>query len=97
LAEGFDVMNLVGEDSIGIGTDFTQGYGPDFFPYITADKGSARALTKFGEIRMPAGFARIEEFPNLTAALERRRWPEARIRKFPGLNWLRLFREVWRN
>jgi membrane dipeptidase len=89
------VINLVGEDNVGIGTDFTQGYEAEFFRYITEDKGHARQLTRFGEIRMAKGFARIEEFPNLTAALERRRWPEPRIRKLLGGNWLRLLKDVW--
>jgi membrane dipeptidase len=91
------VMNLIGEDSVAIGTDFTQGYGPDFFRYLTKDKGHARSLATFGEIRMPTGFARIEDFPNLTVTLERRRWSESRIRKVLGLNWLRVLKEVWRN
>lgn len=43
-------MNIVGEDAIGIGTDFTQGHGQDFFEYLTHDKGYARRLTNFGKI-----------------------------------------------
>jgi membrane dipeptidase len=89
------VINLVGEDNVGVGTDFTQGHDAEFFRYITEDKGHARQLTRFGEIRIAKGFARIEEFPNLTAALERRRWPEARIRKLLGGNWIRLLKQVW--
>ena len=42
------VYNIVGEDAIGIGTDFTQGHGEDFFEYLTHDKGYARRLTRFG-------------------------------------------------
>lgn len=89
------VIGIVGEDHVGIGTDFTQGHGDAFMRYITQDKGYARALTEFGEIVMPDGFRRIEDFPNLTAALERRRWPEPRIRKVLGENWVRLLAEVW--
>jgi membrane dipeptidase len=33
--------------------------------------------------------------PNLTAAMERRGWKEARIRKVMGENWVRLLEEVW--
>jgi membrane dipeptidase len=85
----------VGEDQVGIGTDFTQGYGDEFFRYITHDKGHGRKLTEFGAVTMPQGFQRIEDFPNLTAALERHRWPETRIRKVMGENWLRFLAEVW--
>jgi len=89
------VIGLVGEDNVGIGTDFTQDYGEEFYRYITMDKGYARSLTEFGEIKMPAGFERIENFPNLTSALERRKWPAARIEKVLGRNWLRVLRDVW--
>ena len=78
------VIDLVGEGHVGIGTDFTEGYGPDFFHYIVKDKGHARTLTEFGEIKLLEGFARIVDFPNLTAAMERRGWLESRIAKIMG-------------
>jgi membrane dipeptidase len=89
------VLNIVGEDQVGVGTDFTQDHGEDFFRYITEDKGYARPLTKFGEIVMPEGFRRIEDFPNLTRAMERRGWPEGRIAKIMGENWIALLKSVW--
>jgi membrane dipeptidase len=45
---------------------------------------------------MPKGLERLSDFPNLTAAMQRRGWTPSRIRKVLGGNWLRLFREVWR-
>lgn len=87
---------IAGEDQVGIGTDFTQGYGRDFFEWITHDKGYARKLTDFGEVINPEGIRTIGEMPNLTAAMERRGWGEARIRKVMGENWVRLLDEVWR-
>jgi membrane dipeptidase len=89
------VLNLVGESQVGIGTDFTQGWGPEFFDWITRDKGRARKLTEFGEILNPEGVRTIGEFPNLTAAMQRRGWSEARIRRVMGENWIALLREVW--
>ena len=89
------VINVAGEDSVGIGTDFTQGYGPEFFRWITHDKGYARRLTEFGDIVNPEGIRTIGEFPNLTAAMARKGWPEARIRKILGENWLTLLARVW--
>jgi Membrane dipeptidase (Peptidase family M19) len=80
---------------IRFGTDFTQGYGEPFFRYITHDKGYGRKLTDFGEIVMPEGFRRLEDFPNMTEALERHGWPERRIRKIMGENWFRTFRDAW--
>lgn len=89
------VLDLVGESQVGIGTDFTQGWGPEFFDWITRDKGRARKLTEFGEILNPEGIRTIGEFPNLTATMQRRGWSEARIRRVMGENWIALLREVW--
>jgi membrane dipeptidase len=89
------VINLVGEDCVGVGTDFTQGYDKGFFDWITHDKGQYRQLTKFGTILNPLGIRTIGEFPNLTAAMEKAGWTEGRIRKVMGANWLRIFGEVW--
>lgn len=89
------VLDLVGESQVGIGTDFTQGWGPEFFDWITRDKGRARKLTEFGEILNPEGIRTIAEFPNLTATMQRRGWSEARIRRVMGENWIALLREVW--
>ncbi|MCE8035323.1 membrane dipeptidase [Billgrantia tianxiuensis] len=89
------VMNIVGEDAIGIGTDFTQGHGKDFFEWLTHDKGYARRLTSFGKIINPEGIRTIGEFPNLTEALLRRGFSEAQVRKIMGENWVRILKDVW--
>jgi len=89
------VVNLIGEDTVGIGTDFTQGYTVDFFDWITHDKGRYRRLTNFGKVINPEGIRTIGEFPNLTRAMERAGWSETRIRKIMGENWVRVFRDVW--
>ncbi|HEY7758865.1 MAG TPA: dipeptidase [Burkholderiales bacterium] len=89
------VIGLCGEDQVGFGTDFTQGHGRAFFDWITHDKGYARKLTEFGDIINPAGMREIEDYPNLTAAMVRRGWKEARMRKVMGENWVRLLKEVW--
>ena len=89
------VVNLIGEDAVGIGTDFTQGYSTEFFDMLTHDKGRYRRLTNFGKVVNPEGIRTIGEFPNLTAAMERAGWKEARIRKIMGENWVRVFKDVW--
>ena len=89
------VIGLCGEDQVGFGTDFTQGYGREFFDWITHDKGYARKLTEFGDIINPAGMREIKDYPNLTAAMLKRGWKEPRIRKVMGENWVRLLKEVW--
>ena len=89
------VVDLIGEDNVGIGTDFTQGYSTEFFDWITHDKGYARKLTDFGDVINPEGLRTIGEFPNLTAAMESRGWKEGRIRKVIGENWVRVLKDVW--
>ena len=89
------IINLIGEEQVGIGTDFTQGWGPEFFKWITHDKGRTRKLTDFGEILNPKDIRTIGEFPNLTLAMVRRGWSETRIRRVMGENWLRVLHEVW--
>ncbi|WP_416418270.1 dipeptidase [Paenarthrobacter aromaticivorans] len=89
------VMNIVGEDSIGIGTDFTQGQDQRFFEWLTHDKGYARRLTSFGEIINPLGMRTIGDFPNLTETLLKRGHPQDRVQKIMGENWMRVLRDVW--
>lgn len=89
------VINLCGEDRVGYGTDFTQGYGQPFFDWITHDKGYARRLTDLGTIRNPAGLDTIGHTGALTATMQRRGWSETRIEKIMGENWVSLLAEVW--
>ncbi|EKO3931220.1 dipeptidase [Vibrio fluvialis] len=89
------IFNLVGEDQIGIGTDFTQGHGQSFFEWLTHDKGYARRLTNFGEIINPEGIRTLGEFPNLTDTLLRHGFSETQVRKIMGENWLRVLGDVW--
>lgn len=89
------IFNLVGEDQIGIGTDFTQGHGQPFFEWLTHDKGYARRLTNFGKIINPEGIRTLGEFPNLTDALLRHGFSETQVRKIMGENWMRVLADVW--
>ena len=89
------IVNLVGEDRVGFGTDFTIGYGKSFFEYINRDKGTGRQLTEIWDVKFPKGLDSIAAFPNLTAAMERASWPESKIRKIMGENWLSLLERVW--
>ncbi len=97
--DAFDyVIDLVGEDRVGIGTDFTQDQGPDFFEWLRSDKGDGRSLAPnmTTHVTMPIGFETLADYPNLTAAMLRRGWNEDRVRKILGENWLRFLGGVWR-
>jgi len=89
------VINVVGEDAVGIGTDFTQGYDKGFYDWISHDKGAYRRLTDFGTVLNPLGIRTIGEFPNLTRAMQAAGMPERVIEKVLGENWLRVLHEVW--
>ncbi len=91
------VIDRCGEDHVGYGTDFTQGHEPAFFDWITHDKGYARRLTDFGTIKNPAGLETIGQTGSLTATMLRRGWPESRIEKVMGRNWVDFLREIWRD
>jgi membrane dipeptidase len=88
------VVSIAGEENVGIGTDFTQDQDEDFFEYICHDKGYGWRA-RFGDVINPAGMRRMGDFPNLTAAMERAGWPETKIRKIMGENWLRVLADVW--
>ena len=66
------VIDLVGEDSVGIGTDHTQGHGQDFFEWITHDKGRGRRLTTSAPCSTPRASAR-----SASCRTSRRRWNNA--------------------
>ncbi|MCZ4352524.1 dipeptidase [Roseovarius aestuarii] len=89
------IVNLVGEDCVGFGTDFTMGYGEKFFEYLNRDKGIGRQLTEIWKVDFPDGLESVADFPNLTAAMQRAGWNEAKIRKIMGENWLGLLDRVW--
>lgn len=89
------VFKLVGEEQVGIGTDFTQGHDQAFFERLVHDKGYARRLTSFGEIVNPLGIRTVGEFPNLTAALLKGGFSPSQVRRIMGENWLRVLDTVW--
>ena len=93
------VIGVAGEEHVGIGTDFTEGHGDEFVEWIVRDKGYGRLLTTtpLDELRivMPAGLARLADWPSLTAAMTARDWSEERILRLLGGNWLRFLGDVW--
>ncbi|EJJ31417.1 dipeptidase [Rhizobium sp. CF142] len=93
------IIDLVGEDHVGIGTDFSLDRprpGP-WLLWANKDKGTARKLTEFGSVKIskPKGIERMTEMPNLTARMLARGWSEDLILKLLGGNWLRLLDRAW--
>ena len=93
------MINVMGEEKVGIGTDFIQDQPDTFMEWICRDKGDGRLLVDLG---MPStnritvsGFDTIGQYPSLTAAMEGRKWTETRIRRILGENWLTFLETVW--
>lgn len=92
------VVDLLGQDRVGLGTDFTQGYGPDFFEWLRRDKGVGAGVAGPMNNTRPAnpkGLDGMADYPNLAAALSRRGWDDALIRKVMGENWLAFLDDAW--
>jgi membrane dipeptidase len=91
------LIDIVGVENAGIGTDWVQDQDLGFFNYISADKGKGRATATPHKTvpRMPVGLETLGDFRNFIPAMERAGWSETRIRRVLGDNWLRFLGEVW--
>ena len=98
------LVEMLGIDHVGVGTDFTQDQPVSFWRYISSQQGTkfpavftdpSRPFEVNDPTRYPAGLQSPEDFPNLASGLGRRGYSPADITRILGGNWLRLFREVW--
>lgn len=91
------VVNLLGEDHVGIGTDFTQDQGVEWFDWLRRDKGynGYRVPGKGGGGIQVKGFERLSDYPNFVDAIRRKGWSEDRIEKIMARNWLNFLKSVW--
>ena len=91
------LIDIVGEEGAGIGTDWVQDQDLAFFHYLSSDKGKGRpTATPHKKVpSMPKGLENLGEFRNFIPAMERAGWSEKRIRRVLGENWLGFLEEVW--
>jgi len=103
------VVNLVGVDHVGFGTDFEEDpveigelmWRPDGRPNIMRglSPDEARRIYSGGQPREQVGirldFNSIEHFPRLTMGLVYRGYSENDILKVLGGNYMRVFKKVW--
>jgi membrane dipeptidase len=91
------LIDLVGEASVGIGTDWVQDQDLTFYDYLSRDKGLGRPTRPpYKQVPpMPKGLDTLGAFKNFIPAMERAGWSEARIRRVLGENWLRFLDEAW--
>ena len=91
------VINIVGENRVGIGTDWVQDQNIDFFHYLSSDKGKGKPTsTPHKKVpSMPKGLESLGSFWNFIPAMEEAGWSEEKIRKILGENWVNFLGEVW--
>ncbi len=98
-----DMVQRVGIDHVGIGTDNTQDQPLCFWHYLVSQQGTKYPATfadtslRYDElVFQPKGMETPAEFPNLVVALINRGYESEDITKILGGNWLRLFEQVWK-
>ena len=90
------LVGMVGIDHVGVGTDFTEGQPRGWFDWILtgkSKKGPALALNH--PLVNPEGIQHSGDFSNITAALLARGYADTDVQKIIGLNFMRLFEEIW--
>jgi len=90
------LVDMVGIDHVAIGTDFTENQPRQFFDWLLTGKSKkGPAMTLNHPLSNPQGIQNPGDFPNITERLQARGLAAADIEKILGLNWLRLYEEVW--
>ena len=91
-------VDLVGIDHVGVGTDFTQDQPEEFWRYIGSQQGTKFPST-FTDVTTPSNypinFETPDKFPVLIDTMENKGFSSEEIAKILGLNWIRVFQEVW--
>ncbi len=93
-----DLVERVGIDHVGIGTDYTQDQPAAFFDWLFAQQGTRyqeRPLGYPDPLIHPKGMETPDKFVNIAGELLGRGYSEADVAKILGGNWLRIFGEVW--
>jgi len=87
------VVNLVGVDHVGIGTDIYESYTK-----ISWESSTKRMYPSpwIYETMLSEGLSRISDLPDVTRGLVARGYSDDDILKILGGNWLRVFEAVWR-
>jgi membrane dipeptidase len=88
------LVDLLGPDHVGVGTDFTEGR-PRGFLDRAFGRHAPPGVTPRWPWHGPIGFERIDELPRLTQGLVERGHEERVVPKILGENFLRLFERVW--
>lgn len=88
------VLNVVGEDHIAVGTDLIPGQDRHFVEHTSRRKGRGPLAFDYAKLPQLSGFSEFTDYPAMLARLDEVMTPRQQ-EKFLGLNWLRLYTEVW--
>jgi membrane dipeptidase len=89
------LIELVGEDHVGIGTDLTEGHGAAFWRWICLVNGRGDVVLDVPPEHQGMLIRHGRDWPLITQALERGGYSESRVRKILGLNFIRFLKEAW--
>ena len=93
-----DLVERVGIDHVGIGTDYTQDQPKAFFDWIFSQQGTKtqeRPVPYPDPLMHPTGMETPDKLSNVARELRERGYGQTDVAKIMGGNWLRLFRQVW--
>ena len=93
-----DLVERVGIDHVGIGTDFTQDQPAAFFDWLLSQHGTKPLERPMGfpdTVVHPEEMETPDRLSSVARELSDRGYGEADLRKVLGGNWLRLFRQIW--
>ena len=87
-------VDLVGADTVGLGTDFYDGWPESQIKWWRAGRWAREsAIPSKGFSDWPAWFRNSRDFPNIIEGMQKRGFSQAEIEKIVGGNWLRFFRD----
>ena len=94
-----DLVERVGIDHVGIGTDFTQDQPHSFFDWLFMRQGTGhneRAIEIPDPLVHPEGMETPDTLSSVAVELAGRGYRSEDVAKVLGGNWMRLFQQVWR-
>lgn len=93
-----DLVERVGIDHVGVGTDYCQDQPVSFFEWIFSQQGTKPPSAPLGypdPFHHPLGMETPDRFASISYDLSKRGYSDSDVSKIIGGNWMRLFREVW--
>ena len=94
-----DLIEKVGIDHVGIGSDFCQDQPYSFWEYLFSQQGTLfkgiPTMTIKDPHHHPDGIEDPSQMPNIAMHLSDRGYSQTDVSKITGGNWIRLFEKVW--